>query len=263
MTTRKNEPLRIHKTPLNQRRTYTYNFYIDSKVQKVILHPDKDGVTEELIKKLHAMDDAEVYNNCKNGRPEPTEEEKKQRIEWEKKHPGEKSSYNWNQSLDIALSDEEDSETLGDIIPIPEKAENPDVERLREIVSTMSERQKQVYQLHFIEGFSVKETAAILGMSSPAVDVCKLSAKSGVTVTFLPSLLSRCYLLREKVGAVSFLHFGIKNTAVSFTDCGVRLLICIMGTFFHLHKMWRHLFFIRVDNFICRLLVIDREDEIV
>lgn len=169
MTTRKNEPLRIHKTPLNQRRTYTYNFYIDSKVQKVILHPDKDGVTEELIKKLHAMDDAEVYNNCKNGRPEPTEEEKKQRIEWEKKHPGEKSSYNWNQSLDIALSDEEDSETLGDIIPIPEKAENPDVERLREIVSTMSERQKQVYQLHFIEGFSVKETAAILGMSSPAV----------------------------------------------------------------------------------------------
>ena len=52
---------------------------------------------------------------------------------------------------------------------IDEKAENPDVERLREIVSTMSERQKQVYQLHFIEGFSVKETAAILGMSSPAV----------------------------------------------------------------------------------------------
>ena len=36
------------------------------------------------------------------------------------------------------------------------------------------------------------------------IDVCKLSAKSGVTVTFLPSLLSRCYLLREKVGAVSF-----------------------------------------------------------
>lgn len=55
MTTRKNEPLRIHKTPLNQRRTYTYNFYIDSKVQKVILHPDKDGVTEELIKKLHTQ----------------------------------------------------------------------------------------------------------------------------------------------------------------------------------------------------------------
>jgi len=33
----------------------------------------------------------------------------------------------------------------------------------------MTERQKQVHQLHLLEGFSVKETAAILGMSSPAV----------------------------------------------------------------------------------------------
>ena len=60
------------------------------------------------------------------------------------------------------------------------------------------------------------------------------------------------------------MHFDIKNAAVRCTDCGVHFpLIYIMGTFFCLHKMWRHLFFIRVDNFICRLLVIDREDEIV
>ena len=37
----------------------------------------------------------------------------------------------------------------------------------------MSERQKQVYELHYLRGFNVKETAAILGMSSPTVTAHK------------------------------------------------------------------------------------------
>ncbi len=44
---------------------------------------------------------------------------------------------------------------------------SPEVERLWEIVADMTERQQQVYQLHLIEGYSLTETAAILGMSVP------------------------------------------------------------------------------------------------
>lgn len=126
-------------------------------------------MTEVHIKMLHSMDDAEVYNNIKNARPEPTAEDKQQMREWEEQHPGEKAPRNWNLSLDTSLSDEDDSATLGDMIAAPEKTDSPEVERLHRIVATMTERQKQVYQLHLLEGFSVKETAAILGMSSPAV----------------------------------------------------------------------------------------------
>ena len=158
--------IKIHKTPVNQRTTYTY---ISADGTKTVLRPGENDITEAHIKMLHAMDDAEVYNNIKNGRPEPTETEKQQMREWEETHQGEKAPHSWNVSLDMPLTDEENSDTLRDVVAEPVEPDNPDVERLREIVAAMTERQQQVYQLHYIEGFSVKETAAILGMSSPAV----------------------------------------------------------------------------------------------
>ena len=160
------ETLRIRKTPTKQRGTYTY---VTAEGCKIVLRPGEQDVTEVHIKMLHSMDDAEVYNNIKNARPEPTAEEKQQMREWEEQHPGEKAPRNWNLSLDTSLSDEDDSATLGDMVAAPEKTDSPEVEHLRQIVASMTERQKQVYQLHLLEGFSVKETAAILGMSSPAV----------------------------------------------------------------------------------------------
>lgn len=160
------ETLKIRKTPTKQRGTYTY---VTAEGQCIVLRPGENDVTEVDIKRLHTMDDAEVYNNLKNARPEPSETEKQQMREWEEQHSGEKAPRNWNQSLDASLTDEDDSATLGDMIATPEKTDSPAVERLREIVATMTERQQQVYQLHLLEGFSVKETAAILGLSSPAV----------------------------------------------------------------------------------------------
>lgn len=164
------ENLRIRKTPTKQRDTYTY---ITAVGCKVVLYPGRDDVTEAFIKLLHSMDDAEVYNNIKNARPRPSEAEKQKVREWEEHHPGEKVFSNWNLSLDASILDEDDSATLGDMIAAPEEMDNPDVERLRQIVAMMTERQQQVYRLHLIEGFSVKETAAILGMSSPAVTAHK------------------------------------------------------------------------------------------
>lgn len=160
------ETPKIRKTPTKQRGTYTY---VTAEGCKIVLRPGEDEVTEVHIKMLHSMDDSEVYNNIKNARPEPSEAEKQQMREWEEQHPGEKAPRNWNLSIDALLTEEDDSATLGDMIAAPEKTDNPEVERLRQIVATMTERQKQVYQLHLLEGFSVKETAAILGMSSPAV----------------------------------------------------------------------------------------------
>ena len=47
------------------------------------------------------------------------------------------------------------------------------------------------------------------------IDVCELSGSACVTVIFLPSLPTRYHLLREKVGAVSFLQIGMFSVPFS------------------------------------------------
>ena len=66
-------PLRTRKTYQDDKMTYSYEF---ANGDKYTLEIDKDGVTEADIKLLHSIDDSEVYNNCKNARPERTKEEK-------------------------------------------------------------------------------------------------------------------------------------------------------------------------------------------
>ena len=50
--------MRNHKTPLKERGIYTYIFDDETKIT---IKPGEDGVTEEFIKKLHSLDDSEVY----------------------------------------------------------------------------------------------------------------------------------------------------------------------------------------------------------
>ena len=54
---------RFVKTPLNRRKFYTY-YFLDGTTR--VFHVGDNGVTAEIIKKLHSYDDAEVYNNIKN-----------------------------------------------------------------------------------------------------------------------------------------------------------------------------------------------------
>ena len=63
----------MRKTYQDDRMTYSYEF---ANGDKYTLEIDKDGITEADIKLLHSIDDSEVYNNCKNARPERTKEEK-------------------------------------------------------------------------------------------------------------------------------------------------------------------------------------------
>lgn len=158
--------MKIRKTSSKKRTTYTY---VDAEGNKTVLRPGENGVTEFHIKKLHAADDAEVYNNLKNAHPGMTNEEKEKCVEWEKLHPGEKAPANWNLSIDATLTDEADSATLGDMICTPKESEDPMVELLRDVAETLTERQKQVYILHLLRRYSVKETAKIMGISEPAV----------------------------------------------------------------------------------------------
>ena len=44
-----------------------------------------------------------------------------------------------------------------------------EVEQLREVVSRMTEKQQRVYELHYLEGYSLTEVAAIMGVSIPVV----------------------------------------------------------------------------------------------
>lgn len=168
---KKAKKLRVRKTPAAKRTTYTYSVYDGSTITLI---PGKDGITEEFIVLLHHLDDAEVHNNLKNGRPELAAEEKQAVKEWENAHPGEKAPRNWNLSIDYVMSDDEHDSEKAAIENIPDGSEvSPEVEMLRAAVETMSERQKQVYELHYLRGFNVKETAAILGMSSPTATAHK------------------------------------------------------------------------------------------
>jgi len=161
--------MKSHKTPLKERGTYTY-YSLDGTTRTV--KANEDGVTEEIIKILHSLDDSEVYYNNKFWHRPLTEKQKQDIKEWEENHPGEK--YNkiwWNISLDSIYENEGNQDKsifLADTTLIDETVSD-EVEKLREVVSKMTERQKQVYELHFIEGYSLTEVAAVLKVSIPVV----------------------------------------------------------------------------------------------
>ena len=160
--------MKSHKTPQRERGTYTYHFD-DGK--KVTIKPGVEGVTEEFIKKLHSLDDSEVYYNHKNWHRPISEKEKLDIKEWEEKHPGEKYEEVWNLSIDSIFDEDGNQDKciyLADNTTIEEETTD-EVDRLREVVSKMTEKQQRVYELHFIEGYSLTEVAAITNTSIPSV----------------------------------------------------------------------------------------------
>src|SRR5574344_873441 len=160
--------MRNHKTPQKDRGIYTYHFD-DGK--KVTIKPGEEGVTEEFIKKLHSLDDSEVYYNHKNWHRPISEKEKLDIKEWEEKHPGEKYQEVWNLSIDSIFDEEGNQDKciyLADTRTIEEETSD-EVDRLREVVSKMTEKQQRVCELHYIEGYSLSEIADIMGTSVPSV----------------------------------------------------------------------------------------------
>ncbi len=168
--------MRIKKTRQCEREVYRYPLSIEDgcggyKNGYIILRPGVDGVTEEMIKLLHAMDDSEVYNNVKNGHPQISGKQRGDKKEWEPNHPGEKYMMNWNLSLDYVFENLDDKSTDKSLV-LSKASYNPfedvsdQIERLREIVDEkMTERQREAYKLIGILGYSRTEAAQIMKVS--------------------------------------------------------------------------------------------------
>ena len=168
--------MRVKKTKQSDRCFYRYPVQVEDgrggyRTVYNVIKPGKDGITEVMIKSLHAMDDHEVYLNVKNGHPSMTAEQKAVKKEWKEAHPGEKYTMNWNLSLDYIAGEEDEevdkSHVLADASydSFDEEDVSPEVQRLRNVVAAMTDRQKQVYQLVLLEERGYTEAAKIMDCS--------------------------------------------------------------------------------------------------
>ena len=187
--------MRLRKTRQEERTTYTYTFTnADGNEERVTLKPGENGVTEADIKMLHSFDDSEVYYNLKNLKPKRTEEEKAEIEKWKKEYINnatkergyaptddevkeaikEMFPSNYNLSLDYVFGND-DSDTDMDKSRIlhqvatstEEKVDSPETLRIRELLSKLSEKQKNVVQKVWFEEMSFTEVAKETG-TSPA-----------------------------------------------------------------------------------------------
>lgn len=168
--------MRVKKTKQSDRGVYRYPVQVEDgrggyRTAYNVIKPGEDGITEVMIKSLHAMDDHEVYLNVKNGHPPMTAEQKAAKKEWEEEHPGEKYTMNWNLSLDYIASEDDVEVDKSSVLagasydPFDEEEVSLEVQRLRDVVATMTDRQKQVYQLVLLEEYSFTDAAKIMECS--------------------------------------------------------------------------------------------------
>ncbi|MEG0957763.1 MAG: hypothetical protein RSD10_04875 [Anaerovoracaceae bacterium] len=157
--------MKFHKTASNARENYTYHF---DNGDTVILKPGQDGLTEMDIKTLHSLDDSEVYYNIKGSKPPLTKEEKLEKKEWEEEHPGEAWSKNWTGSID-AMEDLEKVGFMEDKSYGLYEEESPELERLHEVVATLSEEQKKLYVRLCVYEEKKVDVARELGISKQAL----------------------------------------------------------------------------------------------
>lgn len=188
--------MKIRKTNKKDRGVYKYTTTERTEkgayVEKTIkLKPGENGVTELDIKILHSMDDSEVYYNLKNARPERTKEEKAEIEVWKQKFVGDfkerhgyepnkyiiKDAVNYAFPRDYNLSLDFDAD--GDIDPdkrliasISDKESDEMFEwseRMEEVLSLLTDKQRLVINLMFVEGYKQSEIADLMNISSAAV----------------------------------------------------------------------------------------------
>ncbi|WP_250309949.1 sigma-70 family RNA polymerase sigma factor [Gardnerella sp. Marseille-Q2328] len=195
--------MKTRKTNSNDRTTYKYTYFVPNKSgsyekEVIVIKPGENGVTVADIKMLHSMDDSEVYYNNKNLRPNRTAEEKAESKAWKEKYVKrfeERHGYkpnkddvdyaankhfppNYNSSIDF----DADGELEVDKSHLAEALSTTDdygfsgddhgfewSEEMENAFSTLTDRQRQVICLMFIEGYTQSEIASMLGISSAGV----------------------------------------------------------------------------------------------
>ena len=188
--------MKIHKTNQKDRGVYKYTTTQRTGkgeyVEKIIvIKPGENGVTELDIKMLHSMDDSEVYNNLKNARPKRTEKEKAEIEKWKDKFISDFATRygykpnkyiikyavndafprNYNLSLDFDADGDIDPDKR--LIASISDKESVEIfewsERMEEVLSLLTDKQRLVINLMFVEGYTQSEIADLMNISSAAV----------------------------------------------------------------------------------------------
>lgn len=167
--------MKFKKTTQTKRGTYKYIFYdAEGKKQVVELCPGIDGVTESDIKRLHAMDDAEVYNNIKNSKVPAEDWQKEYMKDWVTRNPEKELPKTWNASLNDLISDSEgaDDHEMGNFIADPksiEQNESEVIERLHEVIESLTDIQRSTYKKLILDEMSKVNVATEENKSEAAV----------------------------------------------------------------------------------------------
>lgn len=188
--------MRIHKTSNKNRTTYRYAFKapvsIDGKMQVgFTIKPGENGVTIADIKMLHSMDDREVYYNNKNLRPTRTADEKAEIEAWKEEYiqrfnlkhgykpnkddveyaAEEHFPRNYNLSLDFDADGEleVDKRHLAEALSTTDDHGFEWSEEMEHALSTLTDKQRQVICLMFVDDYLQSEIASMLGISSAGV----------------------------------------------------------------------------------------------
>ena len=188
--------MKIRKTNKKDRSVYNYKTTVRTEkgeyVEKTMtLKPGEYGVTELDIKMLHSMDDSEVYYNLKNARPERTKEEKAEIEKWKqkfisdftKRYGYEPNKYiiedavndafprDYNLSLDFDADGDIDPDKR--LIASISDKESDEMfewsERMEEVLSLLTDKQRLVINLMFVDGYKQSEIAELMNISSAAV----------------------------------------------------------------------------------------------
>ncbi|MFP1706807.1 sigma factor-like helix-turn-helix DNA-binding protein [Gardnerella swidsinskii] len=195
--------MRTRKTNSNDRATYKYTSCVRNEdgsysEETIEIKPGENGVTVADIKMLHSMDDSEVYYNNKNLRPARTAEEKAEIKAWKEEYirlfnlkhgyepnkddveyaAEERFPRNYNLSLDF----DEDGELEVDKSHLAEVLSTTDdygfitndygfewSEEMEHAFSTLTDKQRQVICLMFVDDYRQSEIARMLGISSAGV----------------------------------------------------------------------------------------------
>ena len=181
------------KTRSNKRGTYTYTFD-DGK--KTHLAPGKVDLatgyvlTEEDIKRLHRLDDNEVYNNVKNSKPPIQDWEKPFIEEWKKAHPYDDLPSRSNVSLDAegeddeGIDDDADKGYLGAASLAVTEQEDPMLERLHEVVAMLRPDQQELYRRIVVNEEKPSAIAKELGVEKSAITHRMNTIKKFIEINF-------------------------------------------------------------------------------
>lgn len=156
----------LSKTQLFISGNYVYRFN-DGTVSVIA----EGSEAEVWIKSLHSLEDAEVYNNIKNSRPQLEAWQKKALEEWKAQHPGEEPEKNWNLSMDGLMMTENPDTSIYAKQRAEMTAEEPDPQKelLYEKLSELPEDDQELYRLYYTEGYSQEEIAEMKGVSQNTI----------------------------------------------------------------------------------------------